>query len=95
VGSSVVTLICQVLLLIMTYRATRHLVHFSIPWKFIGSFLFLGGLSMAISFGLASALPLSEFLELVLSVVVFGAIYGIPLVWLLYKDHAKSLESIV
>ncbi|MDD5376805.1 MAG: flippase [Candidatus Gracilibacteria bacterium] len=87
VGSAWVTLVCQILLLIQTYRATRHLVHFNFLPSFTISTLFFAVLASGINWYLLENLHTGTFVSLMICTLVFSLVYlgGIGGVWISSK----------
>jgi O-antigen/teichoic acid export membrane protein len=87
VGSAWVTLVCQVLLLIQTYWATRHLVHFNFLPSFTLSTLFFAVIASGMNWYLLSVFHTGTFVSLIVCTAVFSGVYlgGIGGVWFLSK----------
>ncbi|HBB26990.1 TPA: hypothetical protein DCZ36_00650 [Candidatus Gracilibacteria bacterium] len=87
VGSAWVTLVCQILLLIFTYRATRHLVRFDFLPSFTLSTIFFAVLASGANWYVLHMLHTGVFVSLLICSLVFSILYlgGIGGVWLLSK----------
>lgn len=87
VGSAWVTLVCQILLLVFTYRATRHLVRFNFLSSFTLSTIFFAVLASGANWYVLYMLHTGVFISLLICSVVFSLLYlgGIGWVWLLSK----------
>jgi len=87
VGSAWVTLVCQILLLIQTYRATRHLVHFNFLPSFSFGVLSFVVIASGINYYLLQILHTGTFVTLIICTIIFSLIYlgGIGGVWFLNK----------
>lgn len=92
IGSAWVTLVCQVLLLVQTYRSTRHLVHFNFLPGFTLSTLLFATIAGIANWYLLSILHTGVFLSLLICTTIFSIIYlgGIGGVWLLNKKNIES-----
>jgi O-antigen/teichoic acid export membrane protein len=75
VWSAWVTLVCQILLLIQTYRATRHLVHFNFLPSFSFGVLTFATIASGINYYLLQTFHLGTFAILMVCTVVFSWIY--------------------
>ncbi|NCP77043.1 hypothetical protein GW830_02820 [bacterium] len=75
VGSAWVTLVCQILLLAFTYRATRHLVHFDFLPSFTLSTLLFALIASMVNWYILSILHTGIFVSLIICTVVFSVIY--------------------
>ena len=87
VGSAWVTLICQILLLTFTYRATRHLVHFDFLPGFTFFTLLFALLASGVNWYLLSTLHTGTFVSLIICTTVFSIVYlgGIGGIWFHFK----------
>lgn len=87
VGSAWVTLVCQILLLIFTYRATRHLVRFDFLPGFSFSTIFFAVLAGGANWYVLHMIHTGVFVSLLICSMVFSLLYlgGIGWVWLLSK----------
>lgn len=92
VGSAWVTLICQILLLVFTYHATRHLVHFHFLPGFTLSTLFFAIIASGTNWYILQSLHTGVFLSLLVCTGVFSILYlgGIGGVWFLSKKKLQK-----
>lgn len=65
VGSAWVTLVCQILLLIQTYRATRHLVHFNFLPSFTFGVLSFAAIASGVNYYLLQTLHIGTLMMLI------------------------------
>ncbi|EKD66024.1 MAG: polysaccharide biosynthesis protein [uncultured bacterium (gcode 4)] len=84
VGSSVATLISQVFLVASTYFVSRHIFRFNFMPGYTFKILFLWVLASLVNFLIISHFSLWVFLSLIISFVIFWAIY-FPGFYLSYK----------
>ncbi len=92
VGSAWVTLVCQILLLVQTYRATRHLVHFNFLPSFSFGVLFFAVIASGVNYYLLQILHMGNFITLIICTGVFSVIYlgGIGGVWFLNRKKLSE-----
>ncbi|MCK9272230.1 oligosaccharide flippase family protein [Candidatus Gracilibacteria bacterium] len=86
VGSSVATLISQIILVASTYFISRHIFKFNFLPKYTFSILVFGGLASLVNYFIISNFSFGVALSLILSFIIFGFIY-IPGFYLSYKKN--------
>ena len=89
VWSAWVTLACQVLLLVQTYRATRHLVHFNFLPSFSIWVISFGAIASGLNWYLLQMLHTGTFVSLMICTGMFSVVYlgGIGGLWFLGQKN--------
>ena len=90
IGSAWVTLVCQILLFIMTYASTRHIIAFRPPVGFTVALVAGCGAGIILTRLVLTPLSLSTLATLLLGATIFSAVYG-TVVGVLYRDHIAAI----